>query len=234
MPATVDFSALSWRDAADVALQRTTHLKTIPRIGSLSYIAWAEHVPVFLYAEAMLRKKAILGGAMSDIEREFATIRDYLDSRTVSRMIDIGCGHGLIDLLFWREYRCALHLVDIEKTADRHHDWNSKGAGYASLKAARSFLIRNGVPGEMIQATNPKKQMLAVKPGETDLVISLLSAGFHYPVSEYAATVLKALRPGGVFIFDARNGAGQDTLEGFSSVEAIDEGPKRRRLAAVK
>ncbi len=46
-----------------------------------------------------------------------------------------------------------------------------------------------------------------------DLVISLISWGFHYPVSTYARPVYGALAPHGVLILDVRRGtAGKDEL----------------------
>jgi len=229
----VDFSPLGWRDAADVALQRTHHLVRFPGIGSVAFRAWRRNFPQLLYVEAMLRKDSILAGAMQDARAEFDEIRQFLGDHRVERSMDIGCGHALIDLWIYREYRCHLHLVDIEQTQSRHHEWHEKGAGYASLASAKKFLARNGVPAGQISLTNPQKTELADE--NCDLIFSLLSAGFHYPVEEYARFAHRALRPGGIFIFDARKHQDHSASTSlFATEHVIHDSSKHRRIALVR
>jgi hypothetical protein len=229
----VDFSVFGAADVADIALQRTAHLKRWPILGCLSYKAWVKgnHKP--LQREAVRRREAILNGAMADVREEFEKITAYVGERPVNRMVDIGCGHALIDLLFWRRYRCHIHLVDIERTGATHHDYRETGAGYASLDAARQFLVANGVPAESIKTTNPTRQKL--QDGGVDLVLSMISAGFHYPISTYTGFALEALSPGGILMFDAREGTGQEAeLTAFAQIEVVTRGPKHVKLAATK
>lgn len=229
----VDISTFSWRDAADVALQRTNHLISIPGIGPPSYRAWRKGVPHILYLESVLRREGILKAAVEDARREWEEISSYLGDREVQRAVDIGCGHALIDLFIHRAYQCDIHLVDIERTDNHHHEWQDSGAGYASLASAKRFLVANDVPSSAIQTTNPSTT--ALEDESCQLMLSLLSAGFHYPVSEYAAFASQSLTPGGVFIFDARKGERQeDALQMFSRIDVLDDQPKYRRLAAVR
>lgn len=231
----IDLSPLTWRDAAQIALQRTDHLLRLPGLGSPSYRLWRRDRPGLLLAEAWLRRRAILAGAAADIQAEFAALERFLGERRIERMVDIGCGHALIDVLFHRRYGCELHLVDIERSDTHRHDYHESGSGYASLRAARDLLVANGVPAERVRTTNPDREPLADRG--CDLVLSLLSCGFHYPVRTYAAFAREALKPGGLFLVDLREGTGQeqDLAEaGFAQILTVAEAPKRRRVAAVR
>lgn len=128
-PMDIDLSSLSWRDAAEIALQRTDHLLRLPGLGSPSYHLWKRHRPALLHAEARLRRNAILERAAADLEAEFRDLERFFDRRPIRRMVDIGCGHALIDLFFFRRYGCDLHLVDIEQSPERYHDYHDVGAG---------------------------------------------------------------------------------------------------------
>jgi hypothetical protein len=229
----VDFSTLSWRDAADISLQRTSTLLNLPVIGNPGFSLWTRGSRALLNLEAMVRKDAILVAAMNEIAAEFETIASFLGERQVERLVDIGCGHAFIDLLFYRRFACPVSLIDIERTEAQHHDFHTRGAGYSSLQAARQFLVRNGVPQILVETTNPKHDSLPT--AKADVIISLLSAGFHYPISEYTAFALNALEPGGVLIFDARKGQRQtELLDGFARVDVITDRDKSERIAATR
>ncbi len=67
-----------------------------------------------------------------------------------------------------------------------------------------------------------------------DLVISLISWGFHYPVDTYLAQIRSLLSKNGVLILDVRkNTDGMKKIkEQFRHVDIIEEKAKRYRLAA--
>jgi hypothetical protein len=124
----------------------------------------------------------------------------------------IGPGNGIVELILSYHLKpSALVLIDIEETPGRHHHgFSEKGAGYASLQSTSSFITSNLLqmnPGEKLIPTivqvNPKKQILPKI--ESDLCISLLSAGFHYPISEYARYLSQTMSTGSCLIFDARD-----------------------------
>jgi SAM-dependent methyltransferase len=224
---SVDVSMFSAKDAFDIGLQRTAHFKS-----HLAFRLWAWGIPQPLRIEALLRKKGIVSGAIDDAEREFAQIAGYLGSRPIDRMVDIGCGHALIDLFFSRRFGCHVHVVDIETTASHHHDFRSAGSGYASLQAAQAFLTKNGVPAVSIQATNPQKSPLV--DDNCDIIMSLLSCGFHYPTETYASFIKAALKPGGIFLFDMRKSSGQESfLTQFERYDILEDAPKYQRIAAI-
>jgi SAM-dependent methyltransferase len=224
---TVDTSMFSAHDAFDIGLQRTAHFRS-----KFGFRLWAAGFPHVLLLEARLRRSAIIAGALKDAENEFKVIADILPNE-LHRVVDIGCGHALIDLFFWRRFQCDIHLVDIEKTSTHHHDFHQSGSGYASLDAAHKFLVGNGVPSSIITRTNPHRTQLA--DSACDLIFSLLSCGFHYPASTYLQFIKIALRPGGIFLFDMRKDSGQEPfLREFSDYAVVEDKPKYLRIAATR
>lgn len=228
----LDLSVFKWRDAADIGLQRTSGLLKLPVVNSLSYRMWAGGNSTILNLEARLRKRAIIRNACNELSDEFTVISKSIGDLIIDNMMDIGCGHGLIDILFYEKYGCNLHLVDIETTEAKHHEYRESGAGYGSLVKARQFLETNGVPRSKIKITNPMKEQ--IEANNLDLIISLLSCGFHYPVAEYAEFVKTSLKSGGLFIFDMReNSEQEDFFELFPNWFVIEEHSKSRRIGAI-
>ena len=228
----IDTRCFAARDVAAIALQRTTALARLPLVGSLSYRAWARNVPIVLTVEAVVRRSAILKIALAEIETEYQVIKRAVGVRAIDRMMDIGCGHGLIDVYFYNDFNSRLHLVDIETNDEKRHDFAATGAGYASLAQARRFLVSNGVPDDFVVTTNPN--VSAAVDENLDLIISLLSCGFHYPVAQYAQFARRALKPGGLFIFDLRKNSGQeDFFDLFPDYQVLEEREKSQRIAAV-
>jgi SAM-dependent methyltransferase len=204
-----------------------------PGFGVVSFRFWHWGLDWPLRAEAMIRRRSILQGAWDAALAEWREIAPFLPSGS-ARLCDIGCGHALMDLVAARHRSpLKISLVDIEQTSARNHGFASAGAGYASLANARRFLTTNGVPDESVETCNPRRDSLPAGP--FDLIISLLSAGHHYPVSEYVDFALNTLRPGGAFIFDMRHGKGQeDSLRPFSEIRTLRRTGKSSRVAAIR
>lgn len=228
------FNSLSTKDVANIALQRTSTLLRVPFLGRVSVTAWKRGRSEPLLLEAYFRRNTLLRRAIEEVLSEFNEIASFLEDKPIpKRIADIGCGHALIDVLFWQYYSCAIHLIDIETSAWRYHEFNSEGAGYASLSAATRLLLDNGVPHNRITATNPTKNALNAEP--LDLAISLLSCGFHYPANTYLDFLSKSLSPGRFFICDLRKGIDQrDFCSHFSSATTLRDCAKYTRVALCK
>ena len=127
----------------------------------------------------------ILHGALRIAERECGHFLEAVDAINPKRAADIGCGYAFSSLLLHRRYGCEVALIETEEGGSRRFGFQGEAAGYASLKTARAFLARNGVPPEQITVCNPKTEDTGTL-GTFDLVISLASCGFHYPVETYA------------------------------------------------
>jgi 16S rRNA G1207 methylase RsmC len=108
-------------------------------------------------------------------------------------------------------------------------------AHYNSLDVARKLLEVNGVATSNIHTQEVTGA--PVFPGKKfDIVISLISWGFHYPVSTYLDQVYNLLATGGTLIIDVRKDqGGEDILKNkFDTFKVILEAQKYRRVIATK
>ena len=153
----------------------------------------------------------------ADVARDFEMLRPYLPERATD-ILDIGCGMAGIDALLWRHYsNPTVHLLDGTGHTEVRIMFHPVMHPYNSMPIARRLLENNGVPDDHIVEWPPDPRA-AVPP--CDLVISLLSWGFHYPVGTYLPLVERVLRPRGRLILDVRKG--QQGLEAFApSFEAV-------------
>ena len=226
----LSFAALSTRDVANLALQRTGALKDIPGLGKYSYLAWRKGRNFPLLIESALRRKSITRYCNELVAGDYAQFEALLPSSGIDRVTDIGSGYGLIDVFFHLRYGCNLQLVDIESSQERDHNFAARGAGYCSLDTARRFLRDNGVPDAWIVTSNPDTAPLPEQA--SDLVVSLLSLAFHYPFDTYRNYIASNLRRGGTLLIDVRRGAQQDLslLECFDRRVIVKETAKYDRL----
>jgi SAM-dependent methyltransferase len=223
-----------------VLLQRTAYL-AIPRTlvyRALSKISPWELTNAVVPIEARFRKRRIRELFNEDIAREYESIRPALPAQS-SAILDVGCGIGGIDVLLNRHYadnRPTFYLLDKTQVDNVYYGFKSKGAFYNSLEVAKEVLIANGVASEkieLIQATQDNRIAIA---GPIDLVISLISWGFHYPVGTYLERVHELLRPGGQLILDVRSETdGEAAIRAkFASVRQIEVTEKYTRVCAIK
>jgi hypothetical protein len=159
---------------------------------------------------AFLTTNNLLQSYLKEVIREISDEVDNLVSslppRSYTRVASIGPGNGIVELLLTKRMPVkAMFLIDIEESDGHQHGFASHGSGYASLRATRDFLVANGVPAGSISACNPKKTSLSAFP--SDLILSILSMGFHYPCDDYADFIQQSLQGGGQAVFDKRRGA---------------------------
>ena len=132
--------------------------------------------------------------------------------------MDIGCGLGFYDILVLAQYNfnASITLVDRTTKVDKpgtyshdrvfkYHNDSSTFDFYSSLECATDTLVRNGAKRENVHALSASRAALAALPRETfDMIFSMMSWGFHYPVSTYADIVFRLLKPGGRLVLDVR------------------------------
>jgi len=151
----------------------------------------------------------------ADLRRDYDSIRSALPE-SARKILDIGAGISGIDLFLYQHYGSSvdLYLLDKEEVARNiYYGYKSRGAFYNSLELARDFLTTNGVaprhihPLDIVRDGFPSDQRF-------DLVISLISWGYHYPIAAYASEVDNALVSGGTLIVDTRRGtSAKDELQ---------------------
>lgn len=203
----IDVSPLNLSDVANLALQRTETLfdTGIPKIRAPSYLFWARFKTIIpLKIEAALRRRSIVTGALTAISADVEQITTCLGPVTVRNLCDIGCGYAFHDTLLCRQWNLShIHLIDIEQTRERYHDFNPKGAGYTDLSQARVLIDLNTPAERMPEVTTLNPQREAIDYGRSfELIMSLLSCGFHYPVDIYMLFFDRCLAKGGRIVLD--------------------------------
>ena len=109
---------------------------------------------------------------------DFEFIEPYLPEK-VGSILDIGCGMAGIDVLLKKKFpEAKLSLLDGDGLSPQY-SWSLEGRPYSNLKATETLLKENGVKVDQWLKVGTKDLLQA------DLIISLLSWGFHYPLSSY-------------------------------------------------
>lgn len=175
-----------------------------------------------------------------DMEKEIDTIGQYLPSGP-KNILDIGCGVAGIDIMLNKHYTSkgihpSFYLLDKTQVNPKvYYGFERQAAYYNSLEIAKELLVSNGVEKDLIHLQEVGEKKI-FSDSKFDLVVSLISWGFHYPVSTYLDQVFDLLNVGGRLIIDVRKESdGEQLLESkFGSVEVIYEARKHRRILAIK
>ena len=225
-----------------IAFQRTAALRFPPHARILGReTVFAEIVLQCVRARrSAIRRRAHQGVLRRrDRARVFATIRDYVPARAAA-ILDIGCGVAGIDVAVARHYAPAMpdiFLLDKSATESSvYYGFESSGAFYNSLEVARTVLVSNGIDAERVHLREATATNAIEIDRPVDLVVSLISWGFHYPVETYLDRVHELLAGDGTLILDVRKGTGgRERLEArFPRIEIIVDEPKFERIAASK
>ncbi len=221
-----------------ILFQRTDYL-ALPRrpllYRALRRLSRRPPLDAAIALESAWRGRSVRRAFNRDMTREYLEIRPHLPRRAVA-ILDIGCGVGGIDVLLHRHYGTPrLYLADRTETDDKvYYGFAERGAFYNSFEATRRLLVSNGVPEPALRFREVGEECRLEIPESLDLVISLISWGFHYPVAVYADQVRALLRPGGRVILDVRKETdGKAQLETrFARVTTISETRKKERVVA--
>jgi hypothetical protein len=179
------------------------------------------------------RTRQIAEKYFSDLESDYSEIKKYLPER-VRNILDIGSGMAGIDVFLFNHYQNFepnLYLLDKEGTSEIYYNFKGVAAYYNSFDLAKKLLEINEVPNEKINTIDIDKEKFSSK-NKFDLVISLISWGFHYPVSTYIENVCESLSKEGRLIIDVRKyTSGERELRSvFNTVEIISNNQKYLRL----
>lgn len=187
--------------------------------------------------EALFTKSRVKRLFQEDMEREYGVIKPHLPEHARA-ILDIGCGVAGIDVFLAQHYRQdtpKIYLLDkTEMPKKVYYGLEQKGCYYNSLDIAKELLTENGVAaGDIItqEAGNDSRIHFNEK---FDLVISLISWGFHYPVATYLDQVYNLMAPSGMLILDARKGTENEIKQKFGNATVIFEARKYFRIMARK
>jgi len=145
------------------------------------------------------------------------------------RILDIGCGMAGIDVLLGLHYGDDAKITIADKQGISKvinagfHKNASDFSNYHDFDAAIKLLESNGISGVDCVDLNYKP----LPDTKFDVVISLLSWGFHYPISTYNPKVSS----GGVIIADIRYDTnGYQLLSEYGKVNILSSGKKHNRV----
>lgn len=189
--------------------------------------------------EAMLTRKKVSELFSEEMNSEYESMRQYLPV-SANSILDIGCGVGGIDIFLNKHYGGSSDIYLLDKTEmprKVYYGLTNKGCYYNSLEIAKKLLEENGVNSRNIHLEEAIDNKINFDT-KFDLVVSLISWGFHYPVSTYIDEVYKKLNSGGVLIIDVRKKSEVDSVEEirkkFGNVGIIYESSGNTRVIAIK
>jgi len=162
-------------------------------------------------------------------------------SHPVPSIIDIGCGIGIVDLIFARslDYWPEVYLFDKSIPMDMSNPTPLTIGGYhktnyefsANLSLAKEFLIRNDYPAKKIHLCEVGSfDLRAIK---VSTALSVRSWGFHYPVEMYLDDIVAITD--NLVILDVRKGINLNKLHSiFSEIVIAKDDPKSQMLVCRK
>jgi len=136
------------------------------------------------------------------IQKEYLEMREYLP-KEVDSILDIGCGLAGIDVLLSKHYnKPELYLMDNSEISEKvKYGYDRCVEYYSSFEATELLLKANYIKNYNLIDIKSKSLPMFEK---IDLVISLLSCGYHYPVTEYLGYIKTILSENGSVIIDIR------------------------------
>ena len=140
-----------------------------------------------------------------DIREEFDRIRPLLPTTPCQQILDIGCGLGGIDHYLHSHYDSSLiTMLDFDSVSKKLvYGFRPIAAHYNSVDIAKDMLQMNDLPILDFTFIAPG-DLKRIRKDYIDLVISLYSWGYHYPLSTYLDQVYRVARPGATILLDLR------------------------------
>lgn len=160
----------------------------------------------------------------------YNTFSQYLPVNA-KNIMDIGCGMAGIQVFISAHYDHKIDITLVDKNGVSDHILSGFAKSkdefsyYHNFEQALNLLKVNNVPIKNIKTCDLFKESFPSAP--FDIVISLLSWGFHYPILDYKPNV----KPGGIIIADCRNGTnGFDELSKLGKCTIIHQAKKFNRI----
>lgn len=222
-------------------LYQRSELLAFPRMPGARLIRkiFSRYIPIFkifTFVESRIRKNIIKKEFSRDISREYEEIKNYLPEK-FDNVLDIGAGVAGIDVfLFHHNKENNPKIITLDKTQlDKNifFKYDKANSYYNSADVSTNFLLENGIPRSNITTLEANDNGTIDIDSSIDLIISLKSWGFHYPVSFYLEEVNRILSPNGTIIMDLRrtNSDGFALLKKtFPNIEIIETKKKSFRL----
>jgi SAM-dependent methyltransferase len=196
---------------------------------------WQAISQLAVLLQANSSAKGVMQEYRALMKAEWDSILPFLPE-TVEVVADIGCGIGGIHEFSGTHFTDLrrIYLIDKPESAGPiYYGFHTTGSAYNELDLSVAYLRSVNVRQEIIY---PIDLNLDTLPEDRfDLVLSLLSWGFHFPVDTYLEYITRHLAEAGVLIIDIRNQTdGLECLDRCFATRSILEDGKRTRLVCTK
>ena len=121
--------------------------------------------------------------------------------------MDIGCGLGIINIHLNQIYenKPNFFLLDKNKIDKKiKYGFSSNYESYNDLKETKNLLLDNNIENNFINLFDVEKPIVINE--KIDLIISLKSMGYHYPLENYLNLLKEICTKDTEFIFDFTGG----------------------------
>ncbi len=158
-------------------------------------------------------------------KNEIATFKNFLP-KSINSIMDIGCGLGIINIFLNKFYnnKPIFYLLD-KNRIDRKisYGFSSNYESYNNLSETKDILLNNNIDKDQIHLFDVDKEIKI--NNQIDLVISLKSMGYHYPLEGYLKLFRKICNENTIFIFDVSDGYYKEDLfkKYFEKIQIIHE-----------
>ena len=138
--------------------------------------------------------------------KELETFKAFLPD-SAENIMDIGCGLGIINIYLNKFFNKKSNFFLLDKSRiDKkiNYGFSSNYESYNDLNETKNILLENDVDSGCIYLFDVEKKFQIKK--KMDLVISLKSMGYHYPIDNYINLLKNCCTNNTVFIFDVSEG----------------------------
>ena len=188
--------------------------------------------------DATLFGSRILQSYREEVQIDWDGIASFLPEE-VHNSLDIGCGIGGVNEFIYRRFSesnsISVTLADRDGVSRRiRYEMSDNPSIYNSLSHSVDYLTSVGVSLDAIRTIDLNVSQLP-EDESFDLIVSLISLGFHYPVDVYLDYLANHLNDRGVLILDCRSDSGGiELLERYFNVVKIIEASFMARVACTK
>ena len=133
---------------------------------------------------------------------EFNELINFLPSK-INNVVDIGSGLGIINIFLEKHFTNKINFTLIDKNRIEKkvtYGFCTEGQFYNNFSLTADFLKNNGINMNQIKLIDSDDKNII--NNKFDLVISLLSMGYHYPINQYLSFLKKNTHINTIFIFD--------------------------------
>lgn len=160
---------------------------------------------------------------------EYVALKEYLQNIgkfPPRNLLDIGCGLAPLPEMFQKEFGTKLDLIDddgnsLEQNRDGGFGPSHTFKFYNNLSKLKESFDARGMKCNLHKAT----ELEIPEDKKFDLIISIKSCGFHYPLDTYRELVMKHTTPKSVVIMDVNN---HHDMNGIEELGFVYEGSSKR------